>query len=155
MAFKIKGEIRGLADLIRKLDVLKPALAKKYLRKAMRTATSIANKAAKTNVATGPDATGQTKRSLGTKVKVYPSVVVVGVVEPRAGFTAVRPGGQTHDPRKTAHLLERGTKLRRTKAGANRGAMPARPFLLPAFTANEGRIVQVFEAVIDEALATL
>jgi HK97 gp10 family phage protein len=31
------------------------------------------------------------------------------------------------------HLVEKGTKKRRTKSGANRGIMPAQPFAEPAF----------------------
>jgi hypothetical protein len=33
-----------------------------------------------------------------------------------------------------SHLIEKGTRQRRTKNGANRGIMPARPHLLPAWT---------------------
>jgi HK97 gp10 family phage protein len=38
------------------------------------------------------------------------------------------------------HLVEFGTKVRRTRKGANRGLMRPKPFMRPAFTATKGQI---------------
>jgi len=38
------------------------------------------------------------------------------------------------------HLVERGTKERETKSGANRGVMPEHPFMEPAFNQTKGTI---------------
>ncbi len=156
MPFAIKTKIEGLEDLVKRLRTVRPALAKRYLRSAMRGSASIVNKAAKQAVAVGE--TGQLKRSLGAKVKVYPSGIVLGVVEPRSGFRVALPASKRsglvkvryHNPRAIAHLVERGTKTR-----LKRGQMPAKPFLEPAFSANEGKIVQIFSEEIEKALESL
>lgn len=162
MGFRIQAEFKGLAPLVKQLDGMKKGLRNKTLRSAMRKSASVVNKQAKTNVtAQGIGYTGQLKKSLGVKVKVYPSGVVIGVVEPRAGFRiAIRGRSRAglkairfHDPRKIAHLVEGGTVVRTNKAGANRGLMRARPFLLPALAMSEGRIEEIFAEEIDKALA--
>lgn len=38
------------------------------------------------------------------------------------------------------HLVEFGTKRRRTKKGANRGIMPAKPFMAPAFNQTKSEV---------------
>lgn len=40
------------------------------------------------------------------------------------------------------HLVEKGTKQRATKKGANRGVMPAQPFAEPAFQQTKGEVEQ-------------
>lgn len=161
MGFRIKAEIKGLAPLVSQLAGVRKGLRTKTLRSAMRKSVSVVNKTGKVNLAgQGVGQTGQTKRSLGVAVKVYPSGIVIGVVEPRKGFRVPVPsrkGGlvavRYHDPRKVAHLIERGTKLRTNKRGANRGMMRARPFLGPALAMSEGRIEAIFSEEIDKALA--
>lgn len=159
MSFRIQAEFKGLAPLVRQLDGAKKSLRTKTVRSAMRKSVSVVNKQAKTNVVgQGIGDTGQLKRSLGVKVKVYPSGIVVGVVEPRGGFRVPTRSSRGairgyHDPRRIAHLVERGTALRKNKRGQNRGAMRARPFLLPALAVSEGRIEKIFAEEIGKALA--
>jgi HK97 gp10 family phage protein len=38
------------------------------------------------------------------------------------------------------HLVEYGTRRRKTKSGANRGVMPKKPFARPAFQATRGQV---------------
>lgn len=169
MGNTIQVEIQGIDHLIHRLRQARPAFTRRYLRNGIRKSLSVVNKGAKTLVRVGK--TGQTKRSLGVKVKVYARAhVVFGVVEPRPGFRipvefswrAKKPGAalkyvavRWHDPRKLAHLIERGTKPRATKSGAGRGRVPPRPFLERSFVYNEGRIDQIFDDVLEEALAAL
>jgi len=171
MAFRIQAEIRGLSQLVRQLDGLKKSMRTKTLRSATRKSMSVINKTAKANVTKG--ATGQLKRSLGVNVKVYPSGVVFGVVEPRPGFRVVKSIGglsaglakavgvsrgrnsartRYHDPRNIAHLVEKGTRPRRQKGGRYTGQAPAQPFLYPALTTNEQRIIEIFGDEIAKAL---
>lgn len=39
------------------------------------------------------------------------------------------------------HLVEKGTKPRRNKSGANRGVMPAKPFVEPAFNQKKDEVI--------------
>lgn len=72
---------------------------------------------------------GNLKRSLavsrGRRVRRYPRGNILAILGPQWPLGA------------HGHLVEFGTKQRRTKTGASRGRMPARPFLEPAF---HGRI---------------
>lgn len=162
MGFRIQAEFKGLAPLVKQLAGVRKSLRTKTIRSAMRKSASVVNKTAKGNVSgQGIGNTGTLKKSLGVKVKVYPSGIVIGVVEPRAGFRIPIPRGKRgglvgikyHDPRKIAHLVEGGTVLRKNKRGANRGMMRARPFLMPALAVSEGRIEAIFSEEIDKALA--
>lgn len=45
------------------------------------------------------------------------------------------------------HLVERGTKERRTKSGESRGVMPATPFMEPAFNATQVLVVSRIQTV--------
>jgi|GEM_PF-1758428 len=47
------------------------------------------------------------------------------------------------------HLVEYGTKPRRTKGGAYRGVMPAKPFMAPAENASEGQYNQKMRSIIN------
>src|ERR1044071_9487651 len=89
MAFRVEAKIEGLEPLIKSMANMRKGLRNKVLRSAMRRSASIVNKAAKG--AAPVCETGQLKRSLGVKVKVSPSGVVVGAVEPRPGFRVPVP----------------------------------------------------------------
>lgn len=54
----------------------------------------------------------------------------------------VRVGPRVNDPYRGfhGHLNERGTVQRRTKSGANRGRMTAKPFVEPAWNATQGLV---------------
>lgn len=145
---------------------LKASKVRKVLRSAMRKGASVVNKASK---ATAPVRTGSLKRSLGVKVKAYPSGVIIGVVEPRKGNPKKPPKRGTNvkniDPRFYAHLVEFGTKPHSVQKGASvrkkigtgkmhPGARP-KPFLFPGFNQNKERIVGIFGEEIDKELARL
>lgn len=166
MGWRVAARFDGLEQFADRLKLLKATLQKRVLRSAMRKSASVVNKAAKANA---PKRTGQLRRSLGVKVKAYPSGVVIGVVEPRAGFRV--PAGNTNgkpkfiDPRFYAHLVEGGVKphavgkgsslRKRSQGGKLHPGAPAQPFLRPAFESNTARIVEIFGDEIDQALAKL
>lgn len=158
--FEIKAELTGVNEYLSGIRDLRSAGIKRVLRGGMRKVASVMNKSAKaleTRIRTG-----QLKRSLGVKVRVYPSGVALGIVEPRAGFRIPFSGGHRNfvslrfiNPRKYAHLVERGTKERHTKSGASRGAMPPAPFLEPAFTVNEGKVEPIFAEALEKELVKM
>lgn len=141
-SFRIKGRLDGLQEVLANLD----GVAKKVRKKAVRTGVAKAGRllarAAKANSPQG--GTGQLKRSIGSKVKTYPSGVVVAIVGPRKGFAVVDAKGKKHDPANIAHLVEFG------HAGPH--PAPAHPFLRPAFDTSKGACLQ---AIADEIAAVL
>ena len=57
-----------------------------------------------------------------------------------------RPGGNH------AHLVDSGTKLRRTKSGANRGVMPANKFWEDAKVSEEGKAMNALYQGVERAM---
>lgn len=51
-----------------------------------------------------------------------------------------------------AHLVEYGTRKRRTRRGANRGVMPAKPFVRPAFEATKANIISIYSTELGASL---
>lgn len=101
--------------------------------------------------------TGQMLKSLGRKVKSYPSGTVVGMVGPRTGFAIpIRPRerdstvkrkdgsvakkGETimHDPAKIGHLVEFG------HGGIH--PAPPHPFARPAFEESKSEMTLILQA---------
>lgn len=68
------------------------------------------------------------RKGRGVNAGRDPNVVVVGSTAPHR------------------HLVIRGTVQRATRAGANRGRMPANPFVDRAWAANRGRVLAAIEA---------
>lgn len=129
MGFNVKARVDGIADLMAQLDGLKKSVRNKILRKAVSNAGKTLLWAARARVA-GFKRTGLLYKSLGRKVKVYPSGAVVAIVGARKGFKQIigvrkrdsRPGTKYPkaagdpiyaDPTKYLHLVELGTKRSR------------------------------------------
>ena len=138
MPFKVGMRLEGTDALMARLKQVPARLAKKHLRKAMNAVGSKVAKAAKAKAGAFAR-TGQLKRSIGKKVKVYPSGTVVAVVGARKGFRVAaekvrsrgKNKGQTHyvNPVKYLHLVELGTVRSRARhflqesLDANRAAL--------------------------------
>lgn len=153
---RIQASFRGFVPYIAQLRGLRKGLRTKTARSAMRKSVSLVNKTAKSLARRGK--TRQLWRSLGVKVRVYPSGIVIGIVEPRVGFRVVlrvTKKGRTyyHDPRNIAHLVEGGTVARWQKKGRYTGAAQPHQFMQPALTRNEGPIERVFASEVEKALA--
>jgi hypothetical protein len=84
---------------------------------------------------------GQTKKSLGKKVKTYPTGTTVAIVGPRFGFRTT-VGGRAHDPRMIAHLIDRGTKH---SAGTY--------FMTRAYQESKAQVASIMETKLREELA--
>lgn len=162
MAFKIQGKITGLEDVLKSLKELPAKLRKKHLRKAVDKGGKVLLDSAKQKA---PVETGLLRKSLGKKVKVYPSGVAVCVIGPRKGFKreviqtakgvalfsakkhADEDGERSfRDPRFYAHLVELGF----THPGGKQ--VPARSFLRSSFVEKKAevraRMIEVIKAGI-------
>lgn len=117
MAFgglRVTGRIDGLGEFTRKLHDVDKKVRKKLVRKAASEGGKVILKAAKSNLTTRR--TGQLRRSLGRKVKVYRgSGKAVAIVGARKGFKSTDEQGKPVDPVNYAHLVEFGRKA--VKAG--------------------------------------
>lgn len=80
-----------------------------------------------------PKRTGGLQKSIGAVKLSQRKATIVGEVHagPRRGKSQKGYHG---------HLVEYGTKKRTNKRGANRGVMPSKPFMEPAFQATKGQI---------------
>ena len=143
MAYKIKGKIEGLRDVLAALDNVEKKVKKKAIRKAAGVAGTIVLKAAK---ARARKATGLLRKSLGKKIKVYKSGAVgVAIVGPRLGFRqVVSRGGRDvlSNPTKYAHLVELGTSH-----------SAAHPFLRSALEQTRGQVREAMAKAIAEVVA--
>ena len=92
----------------------------------LRRATPKSRKGSKSSKATP---SGTLRKSTGIVLRKYKGGMI------QAAYIGHRwPKGAA------AHLVEKGTKVRKTKRGANRGAMPGHPFFNPVYKANRTRM---------------
>lgn len=135
---KIKGTIPGLDTLTQGLAEFSKSMRNKIIRKGMNAVTQPLLKSAK-----GKCKSKLIRKSLGRKVKTYPSGITVGVIFPRPGFDQVIDG-ITVKPTKIAHLLEGGRGPVSVKKatvlfghgqfwGRQVGSAAAQPFMRPAY----------------------
>jgi HK97 gp10 family phage protein len=155
----IQTRVDGMDDISRKLARLKDAVANRVMRGAVDKGTRIIAKAAKSNV---PQSHGLLKKSLGSRVRVYRGTgVVVGIVGARGGFLVVDADGTRRDPRKYAHLVEKGRTVVtavKKKALANGQRVygvrvrqyAGHPFLQPAIVSTQGAVNQT---IADEVMS--
>ncbi len=135
--FAIQTSIAGSGDVVLRLQNVSKQVRNKLLRKAVTKAVQPVTKQAKANAknvtsqATSDDLLGQVMKStglfakaIGSKVKTYPSGVVVGIIGARSGFNrvvGVRVRGKNigkainADPIYYGHLVEFGTHRSRAK----------------------------------------
>lgn len=136
-------KVEGDEKLIRALKAFPDKLARKVLRKAgSKAATPVARAARKLVRPTSKTIA----TSIGSKVKVYPKSGRLFVAVGPKRDTPKSPTG--HNPSKTAHLVDRGTKPHRLRVyGRVRivhpGARP-RPFLEPAEKQSEAEVKRIF-----------
>lgn len=140
---QVNGLQNAFASINKKMKpVFRRAVTKATVPLLAAMKTKLAPKSGASEAEVG--ATGQTRKSLGRKIKTYPSGTIVGMVGPRTGFAipirtrerdstvkrkdgSVAKTGETiyHDPAKVAHLVEFG------HGGPH--AAPPHPFARPAY----------------------
>jgi HK97 gp10 family phage protein len=137
---RAQADADDVARLVRALAAIDRKLAKKLLRKAVLTGGRIVRDEAKSLV---PIRTGTLRKSIGAKVKSYPSRrVVVAIVGPRRGFRKDIEGVGTVDPVNYAHLVEFGSRRSQAK-----------PFMRPAWDENVARIREAMAQILIEGMA--
>ena len=138
----LKGRMEGGKAINKNLALLKKAIQRRVLRKAVTAASKPVLAAAK---AKAPRETDLLLKSLGRKTKTYRSSgVAVAIVGPREGFgreVEVNGEVQIQDPIFYAHLVELGTF--RTSA---------QPFMRPAFESTKEQAKSITAKKIAEEI---
>lgn len=137
----MKIRLTGVAEIDAVLKGLPKEVNNKLLTTAHTNAAKFTVEKAKLLAPEGP--TGNLVDSIGTQATGFKSQKALG--ETRTGPRRGRGKGQKGF---AGHLVEYGTKTRKTKKGANRGKMRAKPFMAPAWEATKGKV----EASINEEL---
>jgi HK97 gp10 family phage protein len=135
--------ITGIRELDNALRAMPAALTHRELGKAHFQAAKVLVEKEKQLAPRGK--TGNLVNSIGTEKLPISKASALGAVR-----TGPRRGGNYKGF--AGHLVEFGTKRRRTRRGANRGIMPAIPFVRPAFKSTEG---QVNSSIVGFILSTL
>ena len=143
MAKPIHFEIVGERELKRMMESLPRKMSGPVVRKALREGSKPILAAARSSA---PASEGNLKKSMspgrGIRIKTYRySGVTIAVVGPSWPLGA------------HGHLVEFGTKMRKTKNGRSTGVGPAKPFLRPAFDANVGLAQRIIASVMASGLA--
>lgn len=68
------------------------------------------------------------------------------------GETVVGPRRRGKYKGFAGHLNEKGTKPRKTRRGANRGIMPAKPFVEPAFNQTKNQVISSIPVFVGKRL---
>jgi HK97 gp10 family phage protein len=155
--------VLGIAQAVKNLQAMSVAIHKRVTRKAVRAATLIFNRAVKAGAyGTGRQKrTGLLMRSLGMVVSTKQRGLVVGKIIARpVDITARTKVAQAvrasrkfkaNNATETAafywRFLEKGTGPRTTQGGASRGALSARPWVVPAFDANVSSALDRFASI--------
>lgn len=135
----------GFENLQQQLDRLPDKVHRRITGKALNKAATHIVKDARRRV---PVDTGTLKKSIGKKLKKYPSGIAVVIVGPRIkiGKWAGQHGW----------LVEHGSGPRETSSGKSTGTMPAQPFMRPAFDSQLAKVLatikkEVAAGIIKEA----
>lgn len=137
-----RWELEGVPELRAQLGRLTPAAQRKVVRPAFLAGARFLRKAVRLAAPIGPT------RNLSRGVTIEaPRFFDAANPSVEVGWKRGRAGG-SH-----AHLVEKGTKERRTRTGANRGAARANPFFEQAIEAASLAAFGVIRAVWATRLA--
>jgi len=92
--------------------------------------------------------TGNLADSIGVE---KPSVAKANMV----GEVTVGPRRSSRYKGFAAHLVEYGTRQRKTRSGANRGSMPRHPFMKPAFDATNGQLFNKIDEILGRKMVAV
>lgn len=141
------GSSNALLDAF---GAINKAMRTKVVRRAVNLSTRpLLAKAKEKLKEDGIGVTGQLRKSMGRKVKTYPSGVVVGMVGPRVGFKVLiktTPEGKQvfHDPARIGHLVEQGH--------GGPAPAPPHPFMRPAFDESRGEVARIMQSEVTSGL---
>lgn len=137
-------KLTGFAEIDKVLKGLSKQLTDQVLQSAHAQALKITIDQAKLLAPEGP--TGGLIDSIGT------------TKAPRKSLNRRELGAVSGGPRRGkfkgfhGHLVEYGTKSRKTRAGWNRGTMPKKPFMLPAWEQTSSRVQASINTEIGKSL---
>lgn len=129
----MKIRLTGVAEIDAVLKGLPKEVNNKLLTTAHTNAAKFTVEKAKLLAPEGP--TGNLVDSIGTQAIGLSTQRSLG-----ATHTGPRRGRGRGQRGSAGHLNEYGTKLRKTKSGANRGKMTAKPFMSPAWEATKQKV---------------
>lgn len=162
MANDISIEVKGLSQALANLNEISKRIRNNVTRKATREATKIIAAAIKSQTYKAPidRRTGLLERSQGMSVTIKGDVITGKVKMRRVNVgntSAFAKSFRAKATRKRAikqvysafywRFLEKGTKARVTKKGADRGRVPVQPFVLPAFGSSYSSALSAFQRV--------
>lgn len=138
MATAVRMKVENDRLLEKLLRSLPAQIERRITRRAVRAGGAVILKAAKAQAPRGQKRgekkPGNLRRSMtqsrGLRIRKYPR-------GRRTKYIAVAGPGWPLGAH--GHLVEAGTESRETKTGANRGVMPATPFMEPAFKAKRAQ----------------
>jgi len=159
------ARVLGIADCVRNLKKLGDTVMTRVTRKAVRSATAVILRQVRRTTYSGDRdrRTGLLKASLGMSVSAKSAGLIVGKVVMRpvdvTGKSRVaqnvrrkRKAKQNNATEMAAfywRFLERGTKKRTTKGGANRGSVNPSPWIEPAFDSTNAEALDKFKQVFE------
>src|SRR5580765_4089587 len=161
--------VLGLEQAKKNLATLSDKLQRKIIRQAVNVALGVIAKKIKSTTYTGKRqrrtglllmSQGLTSRQKKDEVLGRVRMRDINVAAGTKGskfFGPVNPHAGKKNPKQRAFywwMLEKGTKTRTTKrTRANRGAVPASPWVIPAFDATHNQAIDAFERKLSERLA--
>jgi hypothetical protein len=140
---ELKIRLVGVKEIDQVLKGLPTQINHKLVQQANFQASKYLVEEAKNTAPEGP--TGNTVDSIGTIRQSFARSSELGLTQ-----SGPRRGGRYKGH--YAHLIEYGTRSRSLKNGANRGVMPARPFMLPAWVKTKYRILSSINVFLAQAL---
>jgi HK97 gp10 family phage protein len=138
----VRMRFTGVKEIDQVLKGLPQQLNHKILQQAHTSAAKVLVDTAKLSAPEGP--TGNTIDSIGVVKTTFAKATELGLIDvgPRRG----RYKGNA------AHLIEYGTRKRSLKNGANRGTMPARPFMEPSWNRTKDTVVNSIDRFLGATL---
>lgn len=157
--------VQGDKELLKALNNMKWSAARKAIQKANSKASRPIVSAAKSNVRRESNTVA---KAVGVRHKAYPkngNVVSVVGVRNDSSLTQERPAinifngawfYRKHDPRKTAHLIEGGTKPHQIvvfgRIKISHPGTPPRPWLEPALERNQTKVLAIHGEILAQEL---
>lgn len=139
---ELKVKLVGVREIDQVLKGLPQQVNHKLVQQANTSASKVLVNTAKLTAPEGP--TGNLIDSIGVVKVPFSKATELGLIQvgPRRGRYKGNAG----------HLVEYGTRRRENKRGANRGAMPKRPFMEPSWDRTKNNVIESINGFIGKAL---
>lgn len=138
----VKLRLTGVKEIDQVLRGLPKQVNHKILQQAHASSAKVLVDTAKLTAPEGP--TGNTVDSIGVVKYPFAKAGELGLID--AGPRRGRYKGNV------AHLIEYGTRRRSLKNGANRGTMPAKPFMEPSWQRTKDQVLNSIDRFLGATL---